>query len=419
MLRGMFNVAPSRLTFFGERRDHAAMTHVIDLNHDDLAAARRIGELAAEHAPESDKARQLAAPVVAAIEGSGFNALLMPSAMGGRAASPRDAVVAIEEIATRDASAAWCASISMGSNHLAGIIPEKTARDVFTDLNRGGAGPFNPGALALPDDDGVHVNGRWGYASNCNNAAVSACGVILTENGQPKITENGIEMALAFLTEDQFTIEPTWNTAGLTSTGSHDIVGNAVLAPELIATLYADKWPDDALFRLRSFDVLGPGLAAVPLGIGRAALDVVAHRAQRDAETPPKPGPKPRLADNPWHQLEFGRAEIRLRAARAVLLEATDQALAYAARGDEPPRVTTAVIGIACSEALAAAKHAVETAVTLVGTDAVREGSPLLRLRRDIDAAGSHVMFSPMIVSNLSKELAGIPTAAYPFLPAP
>jgi len=307
----------------------------------------------------------------------------------------------------------------MGSNHLAGTIPEKAARAVFTDVSRGGAGPFNPGALALPDDDGVHVNGRWGYSSNCNNAAVSACGVILTENGQPKITENGVEMALAFLTENQFTIEPTWNAAGLTATGSHDIVANAVVAPDLISTLWADKWPNDALFRLRTFDVLGPCLAAVALGIGRAALDVVAHKAQRDAETPPKPGPKPRLADNPWHQLEFGRAEIRLRSTRAILLEATDEALAYAQRGDEPPRMTTAVIGIACSESLAAAKHAVETAVTLVGTDAVRAGSPLLRLRRDVDAAGSHVMFSPMIVSNLSRELAGIPTAAYPFLPAP
>jgi alkylation response protein AidB-like acyl-CoA dehydrogenase len=395
------------------------MTDVIDLDAVGVAAAKQIGEVAAAHAAESDEARRLAPAVVTAIENSGFNALLMPSAMGGRAVSPRAAVVAIEQIAIRDASAAWCAAISMGSNHLAGIIPEHAARAVFADVNRGGAGPFNPGALALPDDDGVRVNGRWAYSSNCNNAAVAACGVILTENGQPKITENGVEMALAFLTADQFTIEPTWNTAGLTATGSHDIVGDAVIAPELVATLWADKWPEDALFRLRTFDVLGPCLAAVALGIGRAALDVVAHKAQRDAEGPAKPGPKPRLADNPWHQVEFGRAEIRLRSARAVLLEATDEAFGYAARGDEPPRTTTAVIGIACSESLAAGKHAVETAVTLVGTDAVREGSPLLRLRRDIDAAGSHVMFSPMIVSGLSRELAGVPTAAYPFLPAP
>jgi alkylation response protein AidB-like acyl-CoA dehydrogenase len=243
--------------------------------------------------------------------------------------------------------------------------------------------------------------------------------VIITEEGRPKISEHGIELGLAFLTSDQFTIEQTWDTDGLRATGSHDTVADALLEPELISSLWAEKWPDDAIFRLRSFDVLGPCVAAVPLGIGRAALDIVCERAVREAAGPPKMGPKPRLVDNPWHQVDLAKAEIRLRAARAVLLEALDEAVARAERGDEPSRQTSAMIGIACAETLAAAKHAVETAITLVGTDAVRAGSPLLRLRRDIDAAGSHVMFSPMVFSGLGKELAGVPSAAFPFLPPP
>jgi alkylation response protein AidB-like acyl-CoA dehydrogenase len=384
-----------------------------------LEAAEHIGELAATHADDSDRARRLAQPVVDAVEASGINGLVSPHALGGQAAHPAVMVDAIERISAYDASAGWCVGIGLGSNYLAAIIPETVARKLFVDLTRGGAGPFAPGAAANPDGDLVHVAGRWGYTSNCQHAAVSACGVVIMEDGAPKVTPNGVELGLAFLTCDEFAILETWNTEGLRATGSHDITADVRIEPDRISNLFVDKWPDEPIFRMRTFDVLGPCLAAVPLGIGRAALDVVSARAVREADGPPKPGPKPRLADNPWHQVEFGRADVRLRAARALLHEVTNEAYEYGERGDVPPRATSAVIGLACSEALAAAKHAVEVATTLVGTDAVREGSPLLRLRRDIDAAGSHVMFSPMITSNLGRELAGVPSAAYPFLSAP
>ena len=384
-----------------------------------MTSAGRVGELAAAHADESNAARRLAQPIVDAVEASGINALAAPSALGGLAAHPSLTCDVIERISAFDASAGWCVGIGLGSNYLAGIIPEPTARKLFANVTLGGAGPFAPGAPANPDGDLVHVAGRWTYTSNCQHAAVSGCGVIIMEDGAPKVTAAGIEMGLAFLARDEFVIHETWNTEGLRATGSHDITADVRIEPERISNLFVDKWPDDAIFRLRTFDVLGPCLAAVPLGIGRAALDLVGERAVREAAGPPKLGPKPRLADNPWHQVELGRAEVRLRAARALLHEAMDDAHEHGVRGDVPPRETTAVIGLACSEALAAAKHAVEVATTLVGTDAVREGSPLLRLRRDIDAAGSHVMFSPMITSGLGRELAGVPTGAYPFVAAP
>ena len=384
-----------------------------------LAAATTIGEVAAEHSAATSAGRRLAKPVVDAVTTAAFGGLMAPTAMGGEAAPPGVVIEAIARISAYDASAGWCASIGIGSNHLAGLVPEATARELFTDLGSGGAGPFAPGGPALPEGELVHVAGRWAYSSNCHQAEVSACGVVIMEDGAPKMGPSGIELGLAFLTSDDYAIEETWNTEGLRGTGSHDLVADVRIAPERISSLWAPKWPVDAIFRLRTFDVLGPVLAAVPLGIGRAALDVVAARAVRDADGPPKPGPKPRFADNPWYQAEMGKAEVRLRAARSLMLDAVHDAFEAGERGDTPPRATTALIGLACGEALAAAKHAVEVAVTLVGTDAVREGSPLLQLRRDVDAAGSHVMFSPMIASGLSRELAGIPTAAFPFLEAP
>ena len=41
----------------------------------------------------------------------------------------------------------------------------------------------------------------------------------------------------------------------------------------------------------------------------------------------------------------------------------------------------------------------------------------MLRLRRDIAAAGTHIMFSHHVQTGLGRELAGLPTSAFPFLP--
>jgi indole-3-acetate monooxygenase len=391
--------------------------------HEAVDRSREVAAVAQQHRDESEESRRLAPPVVAALESSGLNALVAPSSLGGLAARPSTLVEVVETIARADASTAWCAGIGAGSNFLSALIDETAARQVFADVTRGGAGPFSPSGQAEEDDrGGYRVTGRWPYSSNCQQAAVIGAGMFVFRDGRPsELLDDGTPIPrLGFFTADQLEIIETWNTVGLRATGSHDMVGSDITLPEeRTCTLFDATWPDDALFRLRTFDVLGPSLASVPLGIGRAALDVVAAKAVADAELPPAKGPRPHFGDDPLAQVELGRAETRLRAARALLLDALDDAYAHAVAGDTPPRASTAVIGLANCEALAAGAYAVDVAVRLLGSASVREGGPLERLRRDIDTAGAHVMFSPRIMVGLARELAGIPTTAFPYLPPP
>ena len=387
-----------------------------------LDAARSVAATAAEYGDETERGRRLAPPVAAAIEASGLNRLVSPREIGGFAASPVTLCEVVEEISRGDASTGWCLGIGMGTNFMSGLITEAAAKETFTDLDKGGAGPFAPTGRADVAGDGYRVGGRWPYSSNCQHAAVAAAGVIAFADGKPaNVLASGMpKFELAFLTRDQFDIDETWNTVGMRGTGSHDIVAtDAEMSRERTCTLFDDMWPDDALFRLRSFDVLGPCLGIVPAGIGRAALDVVARKAVADAAGPPVMGPRPKLADDQHGQLEFARAEIRLRSARAMLLEALENSYSIAVDGDTPPRSATAVIGMAIYEVFHAANQAVTTAIGLLGSAAIREGAPLDRLRRDLDTAGTHIMLRPGITANLARELAGIPTFAFPFLPPP
>src|SRR5262249_54949682 len=95
--------------------------------------------------------------VVEAFEASGLGAVLAPPAIGGTGEGMREVLEAIEKVSIADTSARWCCAIGLGSNYLAALVAEATARELFSDLRKGGAGPFTPAASAMP-------NGRGGRA---------------------------------------------------------------------------------------------------------------------------------------------------------------------------------------------------------------------------------------------------------------
>jgi alkylation response protein AidB-like acyl-CoA dehydrogenase len=326
----------------------------------------------------------------------------------------------VEEVSRADGSAGWCVGIGIGTNYLAGMLPEQEAKEVFRDESRPSAGPFAPGGRAVVSGDGYLISGRWTYASGCRHAATAASGVMLFEGGKPiELNPDGSPvLRLAVLTEDQFTVEETWDTVGMRGTGSDDITAVDVLVPrDRIGTLWDPMWPDDAIFRLRSFDMLGPCLGAVPLGIGRAALDVVTSEVDAQSKNPPPPGRRLALADDPVAHLEFGRAATRLHGARSSLLDAVDDAYQHAVVGDQPPRAVSARIGLACLEAMNAGLAALDTACALMGSASIRPDSILDRMRRDLATARTHVIFSSRLAVGLGCQLAGIDTVAFPFLP--
>jgi len=286
-------------------------------------------------------------------------------------------------------------------------------------MSRPGAGPLTPGGRAQVSGDGYLLSGRWKYASGCRHAAIAASGVMIFDGEKPELNPDGSPVVrLAILTEDQFSVEETWDTVGMRGTGSDDITATDVPLPrERIGTLWDPMWPDDAIFRLRAFDMLGPCLGSVPLGIGRAALDIVTSTIDDQSSSSPAPSRRLALADDPVAHLEFGRAAMRLHGARCSLLDAVDDAYQQAVVGDQPPRAVSARIGLACLEAMSAGLAAVNTSCALTGSASIRPDSILDRMRRDLATARTHVMFSSRLAVALGRQLAGSDTVAFPFLP--
>jgi hypothetical protein len=73
-------------------------------------------------------------------------------------------------------------------------------------------------------------------------------------------------------------------------------------------------------------------------------------------------------------------------------------------------------VGLAARDTIEAAAAAVDAAGRLSGTSSIRTGSLHEKLRRDLDTMRRHTMFDANRSAPLGRQVAGIPTVAFPFL---
>jgi alkylation response protein AidB-like acyl-CoA dehydrogenase len=385
---------------------------------DPFDEARRLAAVAAEYADDGERERRLAPAVVDAFVASKLARLIAPTALGGRAAHPCMMVETVETVSAADASAGWCVGIGLGSNYLAGFLPECGARELFVDLDRPGAGVFAPMGRGVLTRHGFRLSGRWAFASGCQHSAVQACGMFaIDRDGDMERDANGAPIhRLAVVPSDALFIDETWDTVGLRGTGSHETEITDRVVPHEHTLQFGDRsWSDDAIYHQSPFAVLVPCLSAAALGVGRAALDLVEDQI-RARHLSPRPGPKPPFGDDQLSQAELGRAEVRLRSVRSLLLDLLDGAYQSCLAGRRPTPSEVALLLLTGQEAMAAAVHAVDVACRLAGSSSVRDNSRLDRLQRDINTMRQHTIFSSALTAPLGRQLAGIPTIAWPFL---
>ena len=145
-----------------EVRHHARLT----LATDPVEAARRLAATAAELAPEAERDRQLAEPLVAALADAGLFRLCVPAAAGGLEAHPGTLIAAVRALAAGDAAAAWCVAVAATSGLLAGYLPEESARAIYAEPATMVAGrvraqgPRDAGAGRLPRQRPLAVRER-------------------------------------------------------------------------------------------------------------------------------------------------------------------------------------------------------------------------------------------------------------------
>jgi alkylation response protein AidB-like acyl-CoA dehydrogenase len=275
-------------------------------------------------------------------------------------------------------------------------LSDDAVEQIFGDRGRFPviAGQGTRPGTAVPQNGGFSLTGSWSFASGIKHGSYfHSLGII-----------EGTDDVRIFVTPvEQGTLRGNWDVLGLRATGSVDYTLDSVYVPEGFTHPARTDVPlrGGSLFSLGIIGLAVIGHTAWALGIGRRMLDELASLARS------KVGRPGALADSDSFQEKFANAELRLRAARALVYESWGDLKATLDRGERPSVRQHTLIRGAMTNATWSAEAAGNFAYLNGGTTALRDGA-LQRLFRDLYAGTQHVTSSPPVTQAVGRELMGL-----------
>jgi indole-3-acetate monooxygenase len=363
-----------------------------------LRAARELEAEIRQAAPAAELARTQPAALMRRLADAGLMGMCVPRRYGGGELPAADVLRVIEHVSEADGATGWCVMIGATTGVLAAFLPEPFAREIYGASPRvitgGGAAPLGQ-VRAVPG--GHEVTGRWPFGSGCLHCDWLVGGSAPDAAGASR---------LFFFSRDQVQVHDTWHSGGLRGTGSHDFEVTHAFVPEgRSVKLPPNPLCEGPLYRFPTFGLLALGIAAVPLGIGRRAIDELVGLAGAKVPT----GSARNLASSAVVQRQVGEAEAALRSARAYLYGAVDAAWQIALRGDALPAETRADLRLAAVNAAWSAARAVDLVYHAAGGTSVYDASPLSRCFRDVHVATQHIMVAQPIYEVAGRVRLGLP----------
>jgi alkylation response protein AidB-like acyl-CoA dehydrogenase len=368
-----------------------------------VRASREKFESAGDRAEEL---RTLPHDAVAILRSLGLFWLKTPEELGGTPLPPVEFGDVIEELAYIDTSTAWAAMIGAGCNGLTGgWLPEEGVRRIF-DTGADAVRPVVAGQLAprgtgAPVPGGYLVHGRWGFSSGIVHAdwligafkldpAADAANGDGDGDGDAAGTGFG-RMVVFLIPKHQAEVIDNWHVAGLQGTGSLDFSVDGTFVPqEMTYDLGTPAVRGGDLFRLGMPAFVSNEVPPLAIGLARRALDDITELATHTARFPGGPTVSERAV---FHN-ELGRAETRIRAARAIHREAMQLAWESAVAGTVPGEELQLAVTTASVFAVETCADVVSDLFRYGGGRALALSNPMQRHLRNILAARQHLALS-------------------------
>jgi len=375
------------------------------MNGDVMGAIAKILPTIRAKREEIESARRMPADVIGDIIGTCVFALSVPRALGGTEAGLAEIMRAIEMVATADGSAGWVTMIGLTGNGTAGMMNEAGAKEIFSDPNRPTAGLAAPTGQAIPIDGGFRVTGRWPFASGITHCDWAFAGALVMDGEQPRMTPHGPAIVHAWLKVSDTDVLDTWHVSGLRGTGSNDFTASGVEVPEhhVFSLFDTSTNRPEPLYQMSPPGYFAPQVAAVALGIARAAIDELSELAQTKAPAMSAAV----LADKPVAQIEIARAETSVQAARSFLYDAVDDVWQTLVKGDPFTMRQEALLRAAALNAAETATRVTATINTLGGSSSIYSSSSLQRHMRDAEAVTHHFTVAPHVWEDAGRVLLG------------
>jgi alkylation response protein AidB-like acyl-CoA dehydrogenase len=374
-----------------------------------LEKSRALTAFLSEESPKSESVGRLTERTMKALLDAGLFHLYVPRCVGGAELWPVEALEIIESLSYGDGSAGWvvmATQVSMGT--AAAFLQPSVVQEIFGNGIPLIAGQGAPIGRAEPKNGGYQLSGNWSYGSGLLHSTWIHTGALVYEGAAPRKYPGAksVDARIFILPVKNAELKNNWDVLGLRATGSIDYdVKDVFVAEEFTHRISANRpLQGGDLYRLGISGLAVTGHTGFALGVARRALDELKTLAMAPSHRPSL------LAERGGGQSfreQFGRAEAQLRAARALVYEAWNDAQSTIQKGCDLSVRQTTLTKLALTHVTAVAAETTAFAYKYGGGTAARVG-PLQRCFRDMHTGLQHIVTSPLVLDECSKELLGL-----------
>ncbi len=383
------------------------MNHLSAKGADYLQRARDLGPAIDAAADEIERTRDLPASLFASLREKGLFRLVQPEDYGGAELDPPSLIQLIEEIASHDASVAWCVGQTNICALTAAYLDPAVVKDIFgpdTGILAWGPGP----GQAVAVDGGYRVTGNFDFASGSRLASWLGAHVpVIERDGSKRAGSDGKPVSYTmFFPKSSAAIRDTWQTMGLRGTGSdsysvkdlfvpeaYTMARNGLVKPRVRGELYA--FTPSTLY--------AGSFACIALGIARSVMTSFVTEASGAV---PRGGSRSR-AESHVMQAHVGWNEARLRAARTFLVTSIAEIWEVARVRGELTQEELVTIRMASTYAIQSARQVVATLYEAAGAMAIFNARPFERRFRDIHTVTQQIQGHPEHFETVGQVLLG------------
>lgn len=369
------------------------------LNKEDWGGAKTFNQLLADirkRSPEFAKQHFVSDDIIQRFKEIGIYRAFVPKEFGGDEKSPIEFLLAIEAIAEADGAAGWVASFGCCESYLGGL-PMDTLAEIWKNPDDIFAGAMFPLQPAKVIDGKYLLNGRWKWASGCMSA--DRIGVGIKPEGDGQLPRMAVLDA-----KDVNIDQTTWDTHGMSGSGSFDVTVNDVLvAPENSFIRGGELTPEGSFFKFPTLCLAAQVLAVTSLGVARAAMNIVIENAAARASATGAPN----LGDRPYVQMEMAKAEAKIQSSRLFFYNAMEVAWNLLESGKELDADTVNMMRLSTTHLTRECAEATKTAYHLSGMEAAVNTNHLSRCFRDAHMPILHAFMGEFTYQNAGAILFG------------
>jgi indole-3-acetate monooxygenase len=374
-----------------------------------LAHARDLSPLISEQGVVGENKGRLTEASVNALRQTGLISLFVPKALGGAELWPTEGIEIIERLTYADAATGWVVMATQVGMATAGAYLSPTAaKTVFRSYIPLIAGQGAPVGRADTKQNNYILSGDWSYGSGLNHSEWVHTGAIVHHAGTPRIDPRTQrpEARIFIVPVAQAELKNNWNVLGLRATGSVDYSMRDVIVPIEYTHLLSAKQPHTGgdLYRLGIIGFAAIGHTGFALGIARRTLDEIAALA---ISASGRPAPIAGQEGGEAFQLQYGRAEGHLQAARSFVFDVWHQIQRTLGSGNDPTVRQITLARLAFTNANSVATEIANFAFEFGGGAALRAGN-IQRCFRDQRTAAQHITASDAVVRECAKDLLGL-----------